>query len=296
MLKLLYCRAAIAIARPYIRRELPGWGRIYRCFIGSHQRDWLWRGEKERWIRGKLHGYQMSVRIAGWSNRATFFLERFYDFPTQLLLQRALNPGDTFVDVGANEGMMTLLASNIVGEQGTVIAFEPNPVPRRILRRNLARNRLINVELHGSGLGDQRSNLQLFVPHVNSGEGSFTPPSSDAAGEFITCPVSIGDDVIGDRRPRVIKIDVEGFEAHVLRGLARTLARDRPILVMEIIARHLARDEQTPQKLCEWLIAFGYVGHRLGLRGRRDLQMIPITPDYEDGDYVFIHREAPALE
>jgi FkbM family methyltransferase len=173
-----------------------------------------------------------------------------------------------------------------------VIAFEPNPVPRAILARNLKRNGIANVELHGSGLGDEEGELQLFVPHVNSGEGSFTRPSDDAAGDYVACPISVGDAVIGARCPRVIKIDVEGFEAHVLRGLAGTLARGRPLIVMEMIAGHLERDGQSPDQLCAWLAGLGYRGYRLGLRGRHELDITPMSTHWQDGDYAFVHRHS----
>ena len=48
--------ALIAMVRPYTRRELPGWGYLYRHLIGDYRRDAFWQGQPERWIRGKLHG------------------------------------------------------------------------------------------------------------------------------------------------------------------------------------------------------------------------------------------------
>lgn len=293
MLALLYRKAVVAFARPYIKRELPGWGILYRNLVGSFERDRLWQGTPERWVRGKLHGYEMSVRIDGWSNRQTFFLERFYDLPTQLLMMRALKSGDTFVDVGANEGMMTLLGSKLVGDKGKVISFEPNPGPRGILTRSIRRNAIRNIELHAAGLGEREAELELFVPHINSGEGSFTASSDDDAGEYITCPVRVGDEVIGDQSPRLIKIDVEGFEAHVLRGLQGTLERTRPIVVMEMIAGHLARDGHTPEALCKWFSELGYTGHRIEMANRRELAILPIPAPWRDGDYVFTHAENP---
>nr|WP_166180529.1 FkbM family methyltransferase [Altererythrobacter segetis] len=233
----------------------------------------------------------MSVRIAGWSNRSTFFLERFYDLPTQLLLQQELRDGDLFVDVGANEGMITLLGSRLVGDTGKVMSFEPNPVPREILQRNLRRNGITNVELHACGLGDEDGELQLFVPCANSGEGSFTAPATASEGHSSPCPVRIGDSILQGRAPKLIKIDVEGFEAHVLLGLRRTLERVRPMIVMEMIARHLARDGQEPFNLCSWLEGLGYQGQRLGLEGRSRLHLLPMPRVWEDGDYVFMPRE-----
>jgi FkbM family methyltransferase len=293
MLPAIYRKAVVAIVRPYIRREWPGWGILYRNLVGSFEKDRLWKGEPERWVRGKLHGYEMSVRIEGWSNRATFFLERFYDLPTQLLLMQSLRPGDTFVDIGANEGMMTLLGARLVGDTGLVISFEPNPGPGGLLRRNLQRNAIMNVEFHAAGLGEKRGEMPLFVPHINTGEGSFTAPADEAGGEYVTCPVEVGDDMIGERTPRLIKIDVEGFEAHVLKGLEGTLARAKPSVCMEMIAGHLARDGQTPEGLCAWLAGLGYRARRLGLANRCELALSALTDQWCDGDYVFEHLDNP---
>jgi FkbM family methyltransferase len=292
MLKSVYRCAIIALVKPYVRREFPGWGLLYRTFVGSHERDWFWKGEKERWIRGKFHGFEMSLRIGGWSNRSTFFLERFYDLPTQLLMKQVLDKGDIFVDVGANEGMMTLLGAKLVGPTGLVISFEPNPTPRSILDRSLKRNKIANVELHAAGLSDEAGELRLFVPRINTGEGSFTKPADATAGGYVSCPVLVGEQVIGDRQPRLVKVDVEGFEAHVLKGLTSVLRTARPIIVMEMIASHLARDGQSPQQLCEWLASFGYEGQRLSLRGRHALEFVPVTDEWQDGDYVFNPRQS----
>lgn len=118
--------------------------------------------------------------------------------------------------------------------------------------------------------------MSLFVPTINTGEGSFTAPGDDSEGEYMTCPVLVGDEVIGERTPRLIKIDVEGFEGHVLKGLTRTLKSAKPIVCMEMIAGHLARDGQTPESLSEWLERLGYAGKRLELANRHELALLPM--------------------
>lgn len=291
--KVLYRKAVTALVRPYVRRELPGWGILYRRFVGSFERDWLWQGEPPRWVRGKLHGYRMSVRIGGWSNRHTYFLERFYDLPTQLLLKRVLRPGDCFVDIGANEGMMTLLGSHLVGDGGSVISFEPNPVPADILEGNLFENRIGNVTLHRMGLGEAGGTLPLFVPDINTGEGSFSEPTDSTSGTFVACSVGVGDTMLKEAIPRLIKIDVEGFEAQVIAGLHKTIERTKPIVTMELIARHLARAETTPTAILQWFHDAGYTTHRLGLTKRQALDLRPLTPAWRDGDYVFAHPDNP---
>jgi hypothetical protein len=82
------------MVRPYIWHELPGWGRLYSRFVGDYRRDASWAGEPSRTIRGKLHGYEIDLDLSRWSERATYFLGRFYDLENQLLPTRILRPGD----------------------------------------------------------------------------------------------------------------------------------------------------------------------------------------------------------
>src|SRR5262245_49548095 len=117
----------VLAVRPYVRRELPGWGRVYAAMVGGYRRDWLWAAAKVRTIRGKRHGYAMRLDLSKWADRSAFFLGRWYDLNTQLLMSALLRPGDTVVDVGANRGMFALAASRLVGETGRVVCFEPNP-------------------------------------------------------------------------------------------------------------------------------------------------------------------------
>ena len=137
----------IATARPYTLRELPGWGKIYRALVG-HRRGWFWEGAPIRTTRGKLHHHLMRLDLSKWPDRWAYFLGRWYDLETQLLVSDLLGPGDTVIDVGANRGMFTLLASRLVGDAGQVIAFEPNPTCVHILEDELAANNIRNVVVH----------------------------------------------------------------------------------------------------------------------------------------------------
>lgn len=286
-------RGAIQFAiLPYIRRELPGWGLFYRYLVDiGHGR--LWRDAPPTSVRGKMHGYDMGIRLDRWSSRLTYFLGRFHDLPTQLVIQRVLTSGDIFVDVGGSEGMMSLVASRAVGDNGTVIAFEPNPRPRAVFEENIRRNGISNVEIRPAGLGNIEAELELFVPDRSSGEGTFTKMDG-VKGFTVRCPVLVGDVELGDHRPRLIKIDVEGFEARVLDGLSRTIERAHPMICLEMIAKHLARDGSSHAQIADFLQRLGYRGLRLGLRksnGKHQLAWSPSEERWEDGDYLWVHRE-----
>jgi FkbM family methyltransferase len=134
------------------------------------------------------------------------------------------------VDVGANVGHHALFAATRCHR---VIAIEPFPPLVARLRQKIDDNHLTNVTVVACGLGDRGGQLQYTPPAShNTGTGSFAHPAS--AGS-IPLPIRRGDDVLVDveARPNFIKIDTEGFERLVLRGLARTLADARPLVFFE---------------------------------------------------------------
>jgi FkbM family methyltransferase len=289
-------RLTTILIRPYIRLELPAWGRIYYAFVGDYKRDFLWKGAEPRWTKGKLHGYEMLLDLAQWSNRMTFFLGRLYDLPTQLLLRASLKEGDTFVDIGANEGMLSLLASRLVGPKGNVVAFEPNPIPRGIFQKTIRRNAISNITVVPVGLGDKDDTLMLSSPKINSGEASFGRSNyAPADVDVVQCMVRRGDDMLADVTPKLIKIDVEGFELHVLRGLERLLVMRHPPVIMEMIAGHLANADTKAEDIVSFMTGLGYEPFQIGLKRvgfRHALRVAPtaVRGDVND-DILWIHSE-----
>lgn len=277
--RVAYKAVASTLVRSYVRRELPGWGAAYRFLIGDYRRDWFWQGSDRKWVRGKLHGYEMSLDIGRWSNRATYFLDRYYDLPTQLLLQKLLRPGMVFIDVGANEGMMTLCARALVGEHGRIFAFEPNPAPRSILAANLERNSIENVLVFDCGLSDASGHLKLTVPTANWGEGSFGRPSYDSRSvHIVECTVCVGDELLQLEQPNVIKVDVEGFELRVLKGLTKVLQSARPVVITELVEQHLKGAGASARSLVDFMRRLDYSPYQLGTLRRRLGQELALTP------------------
>jgi FkbM family methyltransferase len=265
------------LVRPYVQRELPGWGHLYGWFAGS---DGDWADAGMRRIAGKLHGYTMELDISGWSQRYTYFLGRYYDLPTQQLLQAVLRPGDRVCDIGANIGMISLLAAHLVGPSGRVEAFEPNPACAEKIRQLIAENELGQVHVHVLGLSDEPATLTLSVPLINSGEASFAPPRYPQSElRQVTVDVKRGDDVIDLMRPpAVIKIDVEGFECRVIDGLRGVLSSAHPLVITEVVAEHLTRGGGSAQGLFERMNALGYSAYELGLRKSGLKHLLRLTP------------------
>jgi len=171
-------KQSVALAlKGYSRRELPGWGWVLRR-AGVFD-DSVWREAPTAVAEGKLHGFRMELDLRNWSERQTYFLGRFYDLPTQLLVMRLLRRGDLFVDVGANIGMISALAARCVGPEGRVLAFEPNPDAMRRLRRLIETNDLAErIEALSSALSDAEGTMTLSVitEHTGMGTLSEVPP------------------------------------------------------------------------------------------------------------------------
>ncbi|HWJ69473.1 MAG TPA: FkbM family methyltransferase [Sphingobium sp.] len=292
----------MALVRPYTRRELPGWGRLYQALVGGFDHNARWAGLGQVWVRGKLHGYEMPIDLASWSNRQTYFLGRYYDSQNQLAIKALVGPGDTVADIGGNEGMISLMAAHMVGPQGKVITFEPNPGPRARMEQSLRRNKIDWVDLRPLGLSDEPAILTLSIPRVNSGEGTFGQSAYEAEDTTtIEVPVSVGDRELAEETPRFIKIDVEGFELHVLRGLRETLVRAKPIVTIEIISQHLAHAGTTASEVAAELLSAGYRGWKMGYSGRGATLRVTLQPveSFADdvwADFLWVHPEDPLFD
>jgi FkbM family methyltransferase len=186
----------------------------------------------------------MELDLAEVHERWSYLVGHYYESHTHQLLSDLLRPGDSFVDVGANIGHLTLTAARRVGLAGRVLSFEPNPAVCTRLRGHVAKNDLGQiVTVHNIALADRAGSLRLSVPIEGSGGATLGRLGSEYSGGVSSqheVTVAIGDDLCQDlQSPSVIKVDVEGFEAFVIRGLSRTISRCRPALIVEAWPEHL---------------------------------------------------------
>jgi FkbM family methyltransferase len=182
------------------------------------------------------------------------------------LLRAVLKPGDLFVDVGANIGYFTLLCSRLVGIGGRVLAVEPNPEIRAQLQRNLSRNGMRNVQVFDCALSEAEGEIPLFLgPPDNTGLSSFRAPR-DSTGS-IKVRTAQFDALFPPEQSRaaIVKINVEGAELRVLRGMRKYLARNRPDLIIELSPEYLQALEASVVELYDLLAGEGYRGYDIGL-------------------------------
>lgn len=159
------------------------------------------------------------------------------ELPVQVAIADAVSPGGVFFDIGANVGFFSLLAARNVGPSGWVHAFEPVPANVARIRANARRNGLRNIDVLEAAVSDSAGTTTLLLAAHPGGAviaSAGAPP--DPIGSIEVSTVTI-DDLVDGRRvrpPTVVKIDVEGAEAEVLTGMARTLRSHRPIVICEL--------------------------------------------------------------
>lgn len=164
------------------------------------------------------------------SKRAAYY--RVPDWPEMLVWQRVLEPGDLFVDIGANVGLYTIWAADLGAE---VVAFEPVEPSRRQLQDNIDLNGfgcLVHEQAVGAEPGRvQMEGADLNRQHMVLDGGEPNPPTSGATAAVVDGPPTVEvvtlDDVLGERFAAGVKVDVEGAERLVLEGASRALAEGR---------------------------------------------------------------------
>ena len=191
---------------------------------------------------GHLETTDCSIVKAAFEGKIVFFLVvdhydsiqkehrrgRFYEEEELKMIETQFR-GGIFVDIGGNVGNHTIYAAKFLAAD-KVIVFEPNAVAYGILKLNVCLNNLEGrCDVHNVGLSDRVEQASVRAPLVHN-LGS-TRVASDPHGSV---KLIRGDDVLLGEKVSFIKIDVEGHELQVLKGLERTIAQYRPAIFVEV--------------------------------------------------------------
>jgi FkbM family methyltransferase len=260
---------------------MAGWSHAYSARpkeFAARARDLRFRQLTEPRAMAWVDGLEVVV-VPGEQISRALYLSGKYEPCTMSVIRHILRRGDVFVDVGANIGLVTLLASRWVGRDGRVVSVEPSRREFERLRAHVDRNALDNVDTIHAAAGDRDGSAVLHVAGLdrsgfNTLEGHFV---SDGVEEAYSENVSLVrvDTVVSEKNLRkvdVIKVDVEGGEHDVLDGARQTIARDKPALLLEVGDRpdQAARRQQTEGFLREHGYAFVAIDGDAGVLRRVD--------------------------
>jgi FkbM family methyltransferase len=215
-----------------------------------------------RYLLRRIHNYRMYLdcQDSGLSRSLLLFGTREVDH--KVMLERIVRPGMTIFDIGGNIGYYPLMELGLLERTGKVIVVEPSPSNVELLRRNLALNGYNDVPVIEAAVSDvagrrefflsEQSNLGTFHP---VGSGSETLTGATVAVETLTIPL------LAERfgAPDLIRMDVEGHEVEVLRGMLDAVSEGEmaPMIIFET---HLSRYGQGHDMaaVLEALFARGY--------------------------------------
>ena len=198
------------------RRPVGALARYVAWQIGSRIR----RDHVHQWIAGT----RLAVR-SGMTGATGNIYCGLHEFADMAFVIHALSPGDLFLDIGANVGSYTVLASGVCGARS--IAFEPDPGTARNLHRNVTLNDIGGlVTIHETALGAKSGQVSFTV-----GRDTVNRVADADDGDTRLVSLQRLDDIPGVLEPTVIKLDVEGYEDQVLAGAMRTLASETLLAV-----------------------------------------------------------------
>jgi FkbM family methyltransferase len=170
--------------------------------------------------------------------------------------ERTVRRGEIVVDVGANQGIFTLLFSRLVGPQGRVIALEPEPALFAALDRNCRDNRADHVTRLQIAAGERPARGVLHCSRFNRGDNRL---SASLSGPSVPVEIVALDDLLPTEGVSLVKIDVQGYELQVVRGMQRILDRVRDIKVFfEYWPAGLGYAGTTSSELPDFFVSRGF--------------------------------------
>lgn len=249
-------------------------------------------------------GVRMHLRLDDLIERH-IYVYGLFEYEVVTAMMSLLTPGMNVADVGANVGQYSLLAASRVGSAGTVLAFEPNPPVFERLRRNVELNEFTNVRTESIALAATAGAASLHVPlHDQFGAAGWASLGAFSGVPEQEIPIEVAtlDQRAAEHGLEIglVKIDVEGFEADVLRGASEVLRRSHPVVIFEV---HSVRPDGGADEI-DLLRASGYGVFRIAVNsaGRvqlaalhegEDARPAPTSADWEAINLVALHPEGP---
>ena len=207
-----------------------------------------------------VNGYKLAVIPGDLGISSELLMFKTHEPLTTKLLSKELKRGMTCLDVGGNIGYYTLLESDIVGDSGKVIAIEPSPPNFQHLKKNLEIQHSKNVDAYNFAAGDKDGSVNFLV--YKESNGSFTIPDGETTnlpGELIKVTAKRIDTFLDELKINhvdFVRMDVEGYESHIIQGMKNTIKKSSPMFQIEVHASILGKEGT--RKFLEDFQNYGY--------------------------------------
>lgn len=207
----------------------------------------------------RIEGSVMLLNPRDRTVSASLYLFQEWEPTETQLFRDQIEPGDVVVDLGANIGYYTLLAARLVGDEGHVYAFEPDPESFSILARNVELNGYENVTLVNEAAGAKKDTIRLYLNGDNRGDHRVYDPGDGRRS--IEVPVVPLDTYFADHKGDIdfVKMDTQGAECAILEGMRGLLdAHPEMALVLEYTPSFIAGMGYDPKACLEDMVERGF--------------------------------------
>jgi FkbM family methyltransferase len=205
-----------------------------------------------------LPGYTLAISAPDSSIAYNLLTLGSYEPYESSLFLDAVAGGHDVIDIGAHVGYYALMAATAVRPTGKVWAIEPHPVNFALLQDNIERNNLWNVSATNAAASGHPGFASLFVAQ-DGNTGGHSLAAKPGQLQSIEVPLVRVDDVVPPgTRISVVKMDTEGSEIDVLRGMRRVLTENHPLLFAEFFPAALTRAGHDPLEFFAELDSYGY--------------------------------------
>ncbi len=183
------------------------------------------------------------------------YLKGKFESPVVKVLKEFIKPGMSVVDLGAHIGYMTLIMADLVGENGKVYAFEPNPKNFELLKLNSSLNNYKNIILINKAVSNKTGQDVLKMDYLNSGAHSLNSLNvPNFKGDEVCIDTVSLDDYFNGKNIDFIKMDVQGWEGQVLRGAKSVLKRRGILILMEFWPQAIQNTSINPAEVLRDLV------------------------------------------
>ncbi len=254
-----------------------------------------WLGIADKKYKKKLpQGFYMLLTPSEHIQQQLFWYG-YYEKPLADMIKKILQPGNVFLDIGANIGYFSLLAANSE-PTSKIISFEPVKNLFQKLEENVSLNDLKNITTLNVAIGEINGEKELFISAAdNLGMSSFQQPENYSGKKENVKIISIDSWFRTARLSKVdlIKLDVEGSELAALKGMQGVLQNFKPLVIAEINPETLGLFTLTPADIFDYLNKLDFDGYLISEPGK--LEQVKPNEINQTVNVLFISRERMEL-
>ena len=200
---------------------------------------------KEKVVKN-INSYKMILYLSDKGISRELFIHGKREFlGTDLFYNnRLVKKGDIVLDIGANIGYFAFIESDLVGDKGKVYAVEPSFVNYKRLKENIAINEFDNILSYNLAIGDKQGKTKMYVSDRSNWSRLIERDLPDKINEVIEVDLQTIDSFLEDKaKPTFIRMDVEGYEINIFRGMPQTLQLEKLSVFVELHPAILSKEE-----------------------------------------------------